>query len=51
MGKEIGKFFKHGQSQLSFFSLKAPVSSSYEPQTSSDIELTTTSVPSVIDNH
>ena len=47
MGKEIGKFYKHSQYQLSNLSLKTPVSSSSKPQTSSAIEITTTSVPSV----
>ena len=51
MGKDIGKIYKHSQSQLSTSSLKAPVSSSSEPQTSSAIELTTTSVPSATDKH
>ena len=44
MGKYIGQIYKHGQYQLSTLPLKASVSSSSEPQTSSDIELTTTSV-------
>ena len=39
------------QYQLSTLSLKAPVSSSSEPQTSSDIKLTTTYVPFAIDKH
>ena len=47
MGKDIGQIDKHGQSQLSTLSLKTPVSSSPEPQTSSAIKLTTTSVPFV----
>ena len=51
MGKDIGKIYKHGQSQLSNPSLKSPVSSSSDPQTSSAIELTTTHVPSVIDKN
>ena len=51
MGKEIGRISKHGQSQLSTFSPKTPVSSSYYHQTSSDIELTTMYVPSVRDKH
>ena len=51
MGKYIGRIYKHSQSQLSTLSLKTPVSSSSEPQTSSAIELTTTSVPFVIDKH
>ena len=49
MGKDIGLIYKHSQYQLSTLSLKAPVSSSSEPQTYSAIELTTTSVPSAID--
>ena len=49
MGKDIGQIYKHGQSQHSTSSLKTPVSSSSEPQTSSAIELTTTSVPYVTD--
>ena len=51
MGKDIGRIYKHSQYQLSTSSLKAPVSSSSEPQTSSAIELTTTSVPSATDKH
>ena len=47
MGKDIGRIYKYFQSQLSTFSLKAPVSLSSYPQTSSDIELTTTSLPYV----
>ena len=47
MGKDIGKFYKYGQSQLSTLSLKAPVSSSSASQKSSAIESITTSVPSV----
>ena len=47
MGKDIGKIYKYSQSQISTFSLKAPVSSSSDPQTSSDIELTATYVPSI----
>ena len=47
MGKDIGRIYKYIQSQLSTLSLKAPVSSSPDPQTSPAIELTTTSVPSV----
>ena len=49
MVKYIGRIYKHSQYQLSTLSLKAPVSSSSYPQTSSAIELTTTSIPSVID--
>ena len=47
MGKDIGRIYKHSQSQLSTLSLKGPVSSSSVPQTSSAIKLTTTSIPSV----
>ena len=47
MGKDIGQIYKHGQSQISTLSLKAPVTSSSEPQTLSAIELTTTYFPSV----
>ena len=51
MVKDIGKFYNHSQYQLSTSSLKAPVSLSSEPQTSSVIELTTTSVPSAKYKH
>ena len=51
MGKEIGRIYKHSQSQISTFSFKAHVSSYSEPQTSPDIELTTTSVPSATDKN
>ena len=47
MGKDIGRIYKYSQSQLSTSSLKSPVSSSSYPQSSSDIELTRNSVPSV----
>ena len=47
MGKDIGQIYKYSHSQLSTSSLKGPVSSSSNTQTSSAIELTTTSVPSV----
>ena len=47
MGKEIGQIYKYSKSQFSFSSLKAPLSSSSDPQTSGAIELATTSVPSV----
>ena len=47
MGKYIGIIYKHSQYQLSTSSLKAPVSSSLDTQTSSAIKLTTTPVPSV----
>ena len=51
MGKDIGQIYKHSQSQPSNFSLKTPVISSSEPQTSSAIELTTTSIPSITDKN
>ena len=51
MGKGIGQIYKHIQYQISIFSLKAPVSSSSEPQTSSAIKLTTTSVTSITNKH
>ena len=51
MGKGTGRIYKHNQYQLSTFSLKAPGSSYSEPQTSSAIELTTTSVPSATYKH
>ena len=51
MGKDIERIYKHSQSQISTFSLKAPVSSSSDPQTSSAIELTTTPISSVTDKN
>ena len=51
MGKNIGQIYKHSLYQISTFSLKAPISSSSESQTSSAIKLTTTSVPSARDKH
>ena len=51
MGKDIGQIYKHSKSQLSTLTLNKTASSSYKPQTSSAIELTTTSVPSVTDKH
>ena len=51
MGKDIGQIYKHSQSQLSTSLLKAPVILSSDPQTSSAIRLTTTSVPSVTDKN
>ena len=51
MGKNIGQIYKYSQYQLSTLPLKAPVSSSSDPQTSSAIELTTTSFPFVIDKN
>ena len=47
IGKYIGRINKYSQYQISTSSLKAPVSSSSDPQTSSANELTTTSVHSV----
>ena len=51
MGKDIERIYKHSQPQLSTSSLKAPVSSSSDPQTSSVIELKTTPFPSVTDKN
>ena len=51
MEKDIGRIYKHSQSQLSTSSLKAPVSSSSEPQKLLAIELITTSVPASTDKH
>ena len=51
MEKDIGRIYKHGQSQLTTFSLKTPVSSSSESQTSSAIKLTTMSVCSVTEKN
>ena len=51
MGKVIGRIYKLSQYQLSTSSLKSPVSSSSETQTSSAIELITTSVPYATDKH
>ena len=51
MGKDIGRIYKYSQSQLSTSSLKAPGSSSSDFQTSSDIKLTITSIPSVRDKN
>ena len=49
MGKYTGKIYKHSQSQISNPPIKAPVLSSSASQTSSSIELTITSVSSVIE--
>ena len=49
MGKDMGNFYKHSQSQLSTPSIKAPVLLSLASQTSSSIQLKRTSVPSFID--
>ena len=51
MGNGIGRICKNSNSQLSTYSLKAPVSLYSDPQTSSDIELTTTPVPSVTEKN
>ena len=51
MEKDIGRIYKHSQYQLLTFSIKAPVSSSSERQTSPAIELTTPSVPSATKKH
>ena len=51
MEKDVGRIYKNGQSQLSASSIKAPVISSSEYQTSSGIKLTTKSVPSITDKH
>ena len=51
MGKDTGQIYKHSKLKLSTLSLKTPVSSYSEPQTSSAIELTTTSIPFATDNH
>ena len=51
MGKDIGRIYKHSQSQISTLSLKAPVSSSSEPQISYAIKLTTTTVTSARHKH
>ena len=49
MGKEIERIYKHSQSQPSNPPIKAPVISTFASQTSSSIELTITSVPSIVD--
>ena len=51
MVKDIEKNYRYSKSQLSTLSLKAPVSSSSDPQTPSAIKLTTMSVPSVIEKY
>ena len=51
VGKDIGRIYKHSQSQLSTSSFKAPLHSYSDSQTSSSIELTTTSVPSFRDKN
>ena len=50
MGKDIGRICKHSQHQISTPSIKAPVLSYVDSKTSSSIELTIISVPSVIEN-
>ena len=51
MVKDIRQIYKHSKSQLSTSSIKAPLSSSSEYQTSSAVKLTTISVPSARDKH
>ena len=51
MRKDIGLIYKHSKSQLSTLSIKAPVSSYSESQTSSAIKYKKTSVPSITDKH
>ena len=51
MGKDIGQIYKYSQSQLLTLSIKAPVISYSESQTSSAIKLTTTFVPSITYKH
>ena len=51
MGKDIGKFYEHSQSQISTLPIKASFISSLASQTLSSIELTITSVPSVRDKN
>ena len=51
MGKNVGQICKNIQYQISTSSLKAPVSSSSDPQISSAIESTITSVPSIRDKN
>ena len=47
MGRYIAQMYTHSQSQISSPSFNAPVSSYLSSQSSSSIELTTMSVPSV----
>ena len=49
MDKDMGRIYKHSQSQISNPLFMSPVLSYLASQTSSSIELTTTSVPSVTD--
>ena len=51
MGKDIGRIYKHSQSQFSTLSIKAPVISYSDPQIFSAIKLATTSVPSITEKH
>ena len=51
MVKAIRRIYKYSPSQISTLSIKAPDSSSSDTQTSSAIEVTTTSVPSVGDKN
>ena len=49
MGKDKGIIYKHSQYQLSTLPIKAPVILSLASQTSSSVESTITSVPSIRD--
>ena len=51
MGKDIGRIYKQSQPQISNSSIKTPASSYLETQTSPDIILTTTYIPSITDKH
>ena len=51
VGKDMGKFYKYNQSQLSTSYLKATVSSSSDSQTLSATKSTITSVPSATDKN
>ena len=51
MGKDIGRIYKHIQSQPRTTSINAPVSLSEDTQTFSAIKLTTMSIPSMTDKH
>ena len=49
MGKDIGQLYNNSQYQLSTQSIKAPFLSSLVSKISPSIELTITSIPSVIE--
>ena len=51
MGRDIGRIYKHGQSQISNPEIKESVPLSLASYSSSSIELTITSVPSVRDKN